>query len=365
MEFVRHDPDEVIPVYRAFYHRHKRQARLALCFGVGAVVCVPFAQRGEQEFDDMPRFADTRAPCILPLFEYEVRRIAPRRQLRHLHIHPRGERRCRRAPRGFDAGIVGIERKHHIFGKMHEERDVFVSEGGARDCDGIPPPRLMHGNEVHLPFDQYGKIQLADVLLGAVISIEQSGLAVERRLRTIEIFRRVSGRLALLCKYARGKSDDSACRIAQRKYDTTTESVVETFLGTLGETSGLYLFIRELLVPQVGGKGPPFGAHPAEPERRYGFFCKAALGEIRTCRVLWGEIAFKKSCRLFERFEHPVSGVALALPFVHNGYARFLGEYLKCALEIHALHLLHEREYIAANAASETMVCAPVRRNHE
>src|SRR5207237_9254207 len=71
------------------------------------------------------------------------------------------------------------------------------------------------------------------VRAGEIEAEERAALVVDRALRRVHVLRRTA-----LLERTRSKAQDSAPRIAQRKHDSTAETIVETSSSTLLDEPG-------------------------------------------------------------------------------------------------------------------------------
>ena len=140
---------------------------------------------------------------------------------------------------GGGSGGVGIEIDDNFLAEAGEQAGLRLGEGGAAGGDDVVESGIEDGDAVHLAFDEDDVVEAADGLLGEVKIEEHARLAVDGRLRRVEI---LGAGLFVGGEGASGEGDDLAALIADGKDDAVAKLAVERGGRGFGRIAGARVF---------------------------------------------------------------------------------------------------------------------------
>ena len=219
--------------------------------------------------------------------------ILARRQRQHPQrdVLARNAEQLRRAQRGFDPGIVGVEGEHHVLGIPTDHTDMVLGQRGSKRCNDERESGLMGSDDIHISLDHEDQITLLNSLARPVETVQHPALRENRRLRRVEI-------LGLtVADNTPTKADDPLLHIDDGEQEPSAKPVGERpgVVGRRKDQPGLFgVFQMNLLLPkEIGQLAPVVGGIP-DLEVLEGRVNETAPLGVRPRRVVTAEAVAKK-----------------------------------------------------------------------
>jgi len=135
---------------------------------------------------------------------------------------------------GIGTGSVGVEVDDDALGESAEKADLCLGECCARGGEDVLYTGHVHGDAVHLTFDEEGEVVSAHAGLGFVEVEEDLAFCVERGLGGVEILCDVAALFVLCVEGTCGEGDGLALLVGDWEGDAFAKAGVELALGAVG-----------------------------------------------------------------------------------------------------------------------------------